>query len=56
MVEIIFKNKTNRIEACEVIIEGKKFTFKGEKAREIASMANNDYPSIKTFVENLMLN
>jgi len=55
MVNIIFKNKTKKIDAAEIEIDGKIFIFKGEKARELAKMSASDYPTIKNFIENLML-
>lgn len=54
-VEIIFRNKTSKIEKAEVTIDGKKFIFKGDKAKHLAILAASDYPSIKNFIENLML-
>lgn len=53
MTEIRFKNKTTRIEACEIDAHGKIWKFKGDKAKEIAKMANSDKPDIKKFIENL---
>ncbi len=55
MTEIIFHNKTKKIEACTVIIDGKKIIFEGEKAKEIAKMANTDLTSIKNFIESIVL-
>ena len=54
-VEILFKNKTTRIERAEVSIDGKKFIFTGQEAKEWAKLSNSDAPGIRKKVEQIML-
>jgi len=58
-VEIIFKNKTQRIEAVTIIKDGKEFNIKGKAAKQLAVLAKEENigskqkVGIKSYIESL---
>jgi hypothetical protein len=55
-VEIIFRNRTQKIERAEVKIDNKTFVFTGKEAKELAKLANSDKSGIKNYIESLYEN
>ena len=55
-MEIIFKNRTNKIEAAEIINGNIKITIKGEDARELARMSLDERFSLDKYIEKLFSN
>jgi len=52
-MEVIFKNKTKRVEVAEIINGNVKITLKGEDARELARIYTDDRFSIDKYIQKL---